>query len=556
MLENLIIENFAIIDQVDLTFEEGMSVLTGETGAGKSIIIDALAMLAGARANSTMIRRGAEKATLQAVFSYQADGELAHFLAEEDLLGDDHEVIIYREFNQKGRNNIRVNGTLVNLKTLSTLGTYLVDIQGQHDTQLLLNDQKHLPLLDSFAGQALTKVKQAYQGLYQDFRKVTQQIKSLESNQAEISQRLDLLKFQQEELATANLQAGEEDELLAQRNRLQNFKKISDSLESADRALNGEVGDGVLDRLAEIRQNLQEAASYDEAYQNLSQTISDAYYSAQEASRDLDERLSSLSFDEQELIKIDDRLQEIHRLERKYGATVDDVLAFQAKVEKDLSSMGADDLDLTQLEAKRQTLRAEIAKQADALHAVRAKAAEALEKDVNQQLADLLMPEARFEVRFERIEGYLPTGNDRIAFYVQTNRGEGMAPLVKIPSGGEAARLMLALKTVFIHQQEVATVVFDEIDTGVSGRVARAIALKMKAIAQKVQVLAITHLPQVAAAADHHYFIEKSIHDDRTVTSVQALDEAGRLDALARMLSGNEITEAALANARELRKNQ
>ncbi|WP_248719778.1 DNA repair protein RecN [Convivina intestini] len=555
MLAELIIENFAIIDKVDLKLDEGMTVLTGETGAGKSIIIDALSMLVGGRANSGMIRLGAQKAVLQAIFDLNhPDGQLLALLSSQGIAVDDAQLIISREFNLKGRNTIRINGMVVNLKTLAQVGRYLVDIQGQHDTQRLLDADEHLPLLDQYAGEELMQVKRQYQGIFKQFKQLNQQINDLKHNQQATNQRLDLLRFQQEELSQAALKAGEEDELLEQRAKLHNFKKIADSLQLAQEILNGNSEISLVDQLGTAKNAVDTASGFDGDYQNLNQTLTDSYYAMQEASRDLNERLDSLSFDENDLLAIDDRLQLIHQLERKYGNSVAEILAYQRQVEKELDDWDSSGLDLGQLTEKKAALKEQVQTSAQHLHQLRQAAGEQLAQEVNQQLADLLMNEALFEVHLTPIDGFLPSGNDQVSFHVRTNLGEAMGPLVKIASGGEASRLMLALKTALIAQEPVETVVFDEIDTGVSGRVAGAIASKMLAIAQRCQVLAITHLPQVAAAADHHYYIEKQAVAKRTITQVELLDEPGRQTALARMLSGDQITEAALENARALRQ--
>ncbi len=553
MLENLLIENFAIIEKVALQFDSGMSVLTGETGAGKSIIIDALMMLTGGRGSSDMIRHGSKKAVLQAVFSIPQNKSLINQLNEQGIEISDGELIIYRELKHNGRSLIRINGVVVSLKMLSSIGRQLVDIQGQNDTQQLLNSDEHLPLLDAYGGNELLVTKQAYQEIFNDFRSITQRIRRVQTSQQEITQRLDLLQFQQQELADADLQANEEEDLLDARGKLLNYKKIADRLQRAQLTLSGEDG-GAVDRLAESMQALQEIAEYDDNYADLASTIADSYYAAQEVSRDVDEQISDLTYDEAELVRIDERLQLIHSLERKYGTTVADVLIFKQKVDKELSMKDNDELDVEQLQVRQNNLRQVLRKQAIKLREVRQKVARELEQAINQQLNELLMVGAEFEVHFDQIEGFVSSGTDNVEFYVQTNVGEGMAPLVKIASGGETARLMLAIKTAFTKQQHIISIVFDEADTGVSGRVAQAIAKKMLTIAADSQVFAITHLPQVAAAATHHFLIAKVAENERTVTQVTPLDEIGRERAIAMMLSGENITKTALANARDLRR--
>lgn len=555
MLEQLTIQNFAIIDQVDLSFDDQLTVLTGETGAGKSIIIDALAMVTGGRASTEMIRKGADKAVLQAVFSLVGDraAGLREQLSAAGIELSDDQVVIYREFNHKGRSIVRINGVIVPLKVLSEFGSQLVEIQGQHDTSLLLNQDHHLDLLDQFAEADLSQAKDKYQQFFCRYRDITRQIDQLKNRRQDINQRLDLLSFQQEELKEANLQPGEEDQLLADRSKLANHKKIADALDQAQQALNPGLDGGAIDLLAAAHQSMTQAAAYDSDFENLAQSLSEAYYAAQDAGRDLDEAVSDLTFDEGALVEIDDRLQVIHNLKRKYGDSVDEILAFQQKVDRELADLDGGSFDLESLTKEKETIKGKIVAAAQALTQSRQTVAKKLEKAVNRELADLLMEQAYFEVQFTPVTGFLPSGADKVAFFVQTNQGEGTKPLEKAASGGEASRLMLALKTIFIAQHGLPTVVFDEIDTGVSGRVGSAIAKKMQTIAEKTQVMAITHLPQVAAAATHHFLIEKFNQNDRTVTQVKDLPENQRDEAIAMMLSGNQVTDAALANAKDLR---
>ncbi|MGR8830378.1 DNA repair protein RecN [Leuconostoc citreum] len=553
MLENLVIENFAIIEKIDLQFEDGMTVLTGETGAGKSIIIGALLLLTGGRASSEMVRHGSKKAILQAVFSITTNQSLLTLLNQHGIEADDGQMIIYRELNHNGRSVIRINGVLINLKTLSIIGQQLVDIQGQNDTQQLLNVDEHIHLLDAFGGDMLLQVKSAYQSEFLEFRAITQRIRKIQTSQQEMTQRLDLLQFQQQELMEADLSLNEENDLLDARGKLLNYKKIADRLQNTQFALNGEQT-GAIDLLAEAMHELQEIAAYDNTYAELAKTIADSYYTAQEVGRDVDEQIGALTYDESELLRIEERLQLIHGLERKYGTTVADVLAFQEKVNAELATLVDDSFNVDKLQVKQNSLRQSLRQKAMRLREVRQQVARQLEQDVNQQLSDLLMTGSEFAVHFEPIEGFISSGSDSVEFYVQTNVGEGMAPLVKIASGGETARLMLALKTTFAKQQHIISIVFDEADTGVSGRVAQAIAKKMLTIAADSQVFAITHLPQVAAAATHHFLIAKKTEHDRTITQVSSLDESGRERAIAMMLSGDKVSKTALANAKDLRR--
>lgn len=550
MLEQLLIENFAIIEKVDLRFERGMTVLTGETGAGKSIIIDALSMLTGARASSEMVRHGADKATLQAVFVIGENPRLRGILADNGIDLSDDELIIFREMTPSGRSSIRVNGVLVNLKTLALIGRYLVDIQGQHDMQQLLNADEHLVLLDNFGDDELAEKKAAYHDIYQKYTQLVARLRRIQTQKQDVAQKLDLLTFQRDELQNAALKPNEEDELLEARSKLSNFKKIADRLRAAESRLN-DAG-GAIDVLAETMQLLNDIATYDDNYATLAQNIAESYYTAQEVGRDLTVEQGALTYDEAELVAIDDRLALIHSLERKYGATVADVLAFQTQVEADLAVFEGDDTAIDSLLHEREQLGQQLKNAAQALHVARDQVARQLADDVNGQLADLLMTGAKFDVRLTPAPKFLASGHDQAAFFIQTNVGEGMAPLVKIASGGEAARVMLALKTTFATSQQIISIVFDEADTGVSGRVAQAMAKKMRTISANSQVLAITHLPQVAAHADHHFFIEKQTLAGRTTTTVKPVTDTQRAEAIALMLSGDTVTQTALENAQAL----
>ena len=553
MLQELTIDNLAIIKHLTLDFASQMTVLTGETGAGKSIIIDAVSLLTGGRGSQEFIRRGADKLSLQGQFTLPNDPAYLELL---DQLGIDHQdktLIIARDIYRGGRNIIRVNGHLINTGMLKQIGTGLVDIQGQNEHQRLMQPESHLGMLDQFAAKQVQPLLDAYQDHYQDYVQLKSAVNRKQQNEQQWAQRLDMLKYQVKEIEDANLQPHEEDSLTAERDRLEHFQQINNALQLAVTTFNDGEPTPVLDQVATVMNAVNEIAEFDDAYDALSKSLNDAYYALQDVANEASQQLDLLEFDDQRLTQIDQRLTLIGDLEHKYGDTVDDVLAYYQKIKKELATMTAaadSDSDLEQrLAESEQTL----AKLGNKLSQARQAAAHRLTKAVHQQLKELYMAKADFEVHFATgHEQFTPTGIDQVEFYIQTNPGETMGPLAKIASGGELSRVMLALKTIFAQNDGVTSIIFDEVDTGVSGRVAQAIADKIKVIAQHSQVLCISHLPQVAAVAQHHFLIKKRVHDKRTTTSVTVLNDQQRVDELARMLSGEKITQLTREHASEL----
>ena len=553
MLQELTIDNLAIIKHLTLDFASQMTVLTGETGAGKSIIIDAVGLLAGGRGSQEYIRRGEDKLSLQGQFAIPDDPAFNDLL---DSMGIDHEdgmLIISRDIHRNGRNIIRVNGELINTTMLRKIGAHLVDIQGQNEHQQLMQPETHLGMLDQFAGAAETPLLDAYQEHYRDYVKLKAAVNKKQANEQQWAQRLDMLRYQVKEISDANLKPNEEDELTSERDRLEHFQQINNALQQAVTTFN-EGENPVLDQIATVMDAINGIADFDDAYDQLSKSLNDAYYALQDVANEAGQQLDLLEFDDGRLAEIDQRLTTIGDLEHKYGDQVKDVLNYYAKIKKELDEMESTADSNSNLEERLKAAEEELRKIGKQLSQVRQKAAHELAKRVHQQLQELYMSKADFEVHFANhgTDQFTPTGIDEVEFYIRTNPGETMGPLAKIASGGELSRVMLALKTIFAQNEGVTSIIFDEVDTGVSGRVAQAIADKIKLIAAHSQVLCITHLPQVAAVAQHHFLIKKGVHDNRTTTRVTALSADQRVDELARMLSGEKITQLTREHAQEL----
>ena len=551
MLQELSVKNFAIISSLQLEFQMGMTVLTGETGAGKSIIIDAMGLLTGGRGSSDYIRQGANKCTLEGLFSMPKSQELKQLLEELGIETEEDSLVIQRDISASGKNVCRVNGRIVNITNLKRIGEYLVDIHGQNEHQELMQSERHIDMLDEFGGKKLLAVKEKYTRAYQEYRALEAKVRKRQKNEKEFAQRMDMLHFQSDEIASAQLVAGEEEQLLEERNKLNNFQKIADALTISYAALNGE-DDSSLDKIGTSMNELASIESLDSEYKTLSDTVQNAYYLLQEASGDLSRLIDGLELDEGRLNEVENRLELIRQMKRKYGDSIETILSYYEEITKELAE--ADFLeggtgDLEALLAEKQQAAHQ---QALTLRKERKRLAKELEQQILTELKELYLERTEFEVRFTELEHLQENGLDGVEFYITTNPGEPLKPLVRVASGGELSRVMLAMKTIFSQTQGITSIVFDEVDTGVSGRVAQAIADKIYQISENSQVLCITQLPQVAAVADEHYFIEKEIVAGRTETSVRILSEKERVNEIARMLAGSEITKLTIEHAQEL----
>lgn len=555
MLSSLTIKNFAIIDKIQIDFQPKMTVLTGETGAGKSIVIDALGLLAGGRGSADYIRKGKKKALLQALFILPKNAPAYRILDEVGISYDDNGLILQRELYRNGHNICRINGELVNLTNMRRVGETLIDIHGQNEHQELMRPDKHLSLLDSFANKQLRVLKDKYSESYQQYRKEKASLEKKEKNEKDWVQRLDMLQFQVQEIKTAQLQPEEEEQLAEEKEQLDNYQAIHDALENSYQLLSGEENDA-LGQVGSVMEQMQRVAEFSPDLGQISQRVTDAYYGLSDSVRDVSNQLATMEWDEERLDQIEHRLDDIHQLKRKYGNSISEILNYYQKIKSELKDMQQTDADSDEQKERVDELFKKSKQIARQLSSERKKSAVQLEKAVHKQLKALYMEKAVFSVKFlqgtdERLNS---EGLDQVEFYIQTNPGESMGPLARIASGGELSRVMLALKTIFAQRQGVTSIIFDEVDTGVSGRVAQAIAEKISLIAQSSQVLCITHLPQVAAVSDHHYLVTKHVQDGRTETRVERLRQSEKIEELARMLAGTEITDLARKHAAELLK--
>jgi DNA repair protein RecN (Recombination protein N) len=540
------IENIAVIERSEISFDQGFNILTGETGAGKSIVIDAISAILGERAYRDMIRTGASKASVQAVFSDVPS--LSWF--EENGVEYDTEVVIQREIHLDGKNICRVNGALVNVTVLRKLGAQLINIHGQHDSASLFDEDNHLVFLDSFAdNQSLLSDYQAKFAAVSDLRR---QIDRMQMNESEKLRKMETLRYQIEEISRANLIVGEDEELEQRRKLLQNAEKLSDGISEASECLYGsDDSDGATTLLSQAQRALGKLSRYTDAYQDLCSRVADLMYQVQDIAEEVRDCLSELSYSGDELEGIESRLDVIHKLRRKYGVTCKDILEYCEKAKKELDEIEFADEHLERLKGKLKKAEQEAWNAAMILRESRTTAAKKMSARILTELSQLDMPRVQFQCNFCQQE--LGTnGADSVAFYMSANAGEALKPMSKVASGGELARIMLAMKNVLAEKDQVNTLIFDEVDTGVSGRAAQRVAEKLKAVAAHKQVLCVTHLPQLAALADTHLLIAKEERQGRTYTTVTPLDREGRMRELARIIGGTNITEITLKSAEEM----
>ncbi|MBL6537494.1 DNA repair protein RecN [Streptococcus suis] len=549
MLLDISIKNFAIIEEVSLTFDKGMTVLTGETGAGKSIIIDAMNLMLGARATTDVIRHGCPKAEIEGLFSLEQSRALEQVLEEQGIEVTD-ELIIRREILQNGRSVSRINGQLVNLSVLKQVGQFLVDIHGQHDQEELMKAQHHIRLLDSFGDQAFWELKTAYQEAFESYRTMRKLVLEKQRNELEHKARIEMLEYQIAEIEAAELKAGEDRQLHQERDRLLNHKQIADTLTNAFVLLDNEDFSS-LSNLRSAMNDLQSLEEFDPDYKELSTNLTESYYVVEEVTKRLGDIIDDLDFDGNRLLQLEQRLDVIHSMTKKYGGDLAHVLDYLDKITEEYNLLTGRNQGEQDFEGQLKHLEKQLVSLADQLLVARQGLAKELEADIAQELKDLYMEKARFQVQFFKGK-FNREGNQTVEFYIATNPGEDLKPLVKVASGGELSRLMLAIKSALARKEGKTAIVFDEVDTGVSGRVAQAIAQKIYKIGQFGQVLAISHLPQVIAIADHQFFIEKVSDQEKTISRVRLLEMEERIEEIAKMLAGDTVSAAARAQAREL----
>ncbi|ENQ3078957.1 DNA repair protein RecN [Bacillus sp. WLY-B-L8] len=564
MLSELSIRNFAIIESLNISFQKGLTVLSGETGAGKSIIIDAISLLVGGRGSAEFVRYGTDKAEIEGLFYIEDEQHPCVMKAEElDIEIEDGMIILKRDISVNGKSVCRVNGKLVTLSTLKEIGKTLVDIHGQHETQDLMNEDRHLFMLDHFEGDHILVQLEKYQNGYREYEQLKKQLNSLTENEQQMAHRLDLIQFQHEEIRNADLKIDEEQNLLEERLKISNFEKIYKALGDSYRSLTEERSG--LDHVRNAMNQMESITDLDTAYQENYDAIANSYYLLEEVAYQLREKLDMMEYDPNRLDEIETRLNEIRMLKRKYGNTVEEILAYADEIEKEIFTIENKDVHIETTKKKLKEIEQLIVKEATLLSDMRHNLANRLTTAIHQELKELYMEKTKFEVMIKKKEGTIDdplvegapvkmtqVGYDNVEFYISTNPGEPLKPLSKVASGGELSRIILALKSIFSKHQGVASVIFDEVDTGVSGRVAQAIAEKIYRVSVNSQVLCITHLPQVASMADAHLFIRKQIANERTVTSVTVLSQNEKVTEIARMISGVEITDLTTEHAREL----
>ena len=546
MLSLMHIENIAVIECADISFDRGFNVLTGETGAGKSIVIDAISAILGQRAYRDMIRTGSNKASVRAVFTDVP--QLSWF--EENGVEYDPETIIQREIYLDGKNVCRVNGSLVTVSILNKLGIQLINIHGQHDSASLFDEANHLSFLDDFAANGA--LREAYLEKYQTVDKLRREINRISMDEGEKLRRMETLKYQIAEIEKAELEVGEDEELEARRKLLQNSEKIANGLNDAvENLYGGDDTDGAASLLATAERALARVSKFSTQIAELHEKVADLMYQVQDAAEIARDVQYELSYSADELDRIESRLDVIHKLRRKYGVTCADILAYLDKARQELDEIEFADDHVERLKKKLKSAEKEAWDAALTLRENRKKTAEKLSERILTELAQLDMPKVQFACQFTELE-LTALGADAVAFYMSANVGEALKPMSKVASGGELARIMLAMKNVLAEQDKVNTLIFDEVDTGVSGRAAQKVAEKLKSVARTKQVLCVTHLPQLAAMGDTHLLIAKGERDGRTYTTVTPLDLEGRKRELARIIGGTNITDITLKSAEEM----
>lgn len=555
MLKSLTVWNFALLEHVQVEFQPGLNILTGETGAGKSILIDSLGAVLGARMSADMVRSGCDWLRVEAVFSLEDESLGLHELLTQQAIDDsDKELIITRQLTRAGRSTALVNGCHVTLAVLRQIGAYLVDIHGQNENLALLKEENQFHLLDGYDPD-VSEALAAYECVYREWREKKKAYAEKQQASREYAQRLDMLHWQDKEISEANLRPGEDEQLEADIRKLSHAEKIVGSVEESYQLLEGGGGNGlgVLPALSQVKKDLEEIGRFDDALQNAQKMVEEAYISLQEASYELRDYGESVEFSPERLDQLQSRMDVIYRLCKKYGATLGDVLAHQAKVEQELSEIENYDEDIAALEKEIAVLEEKLGQKADALTKLRTAAANDLSSAIEEQLFALGMPKARFHIRVEQAEDYGANGHDDVAMFFSANPGEAEKPLQKVASGGELSRIALAIKTVASSRDSsVPSMVFDEIDTGIGGRTAQMVAERIALVAQYKQVLCITHLPQIACMADAHLYISKRTVEGTTATQIRPLSERERISEIARMASGADMTTASLDNAREM----
>ncbi|MHB8171981.1 MAG: DNA repair protein RecN [Thermincolia bacterium] len=555
MLKGLYITNLALVEKANLEFLPGLNILTGETGAGKSMIIDAVNLVLGGRGSTELIRAGAEKALVEGVFDIAEQENLKGKLEEAGLeLEEDGTLILSREISGAGKSTCRINGRVTPLSLLKELGQYLIDIHGQHDHQSLLKPEKHLVLLDNFGDMDFQGIQGGYRQLFRELRGIEAQLAELRLNEQEKARLLDLLAFQKEELDGAKVQPDEDSKLDEERNILASGEKLANlANEAYDTLYVGSVKDNpVLEGLGGVMNRLREIATIDNRIQELAETVENAYYQLEDVASQLLTYKEQIEFNPHRLDEVEERLNLLGRLKKKYGKSLEEVLAYREQIAAQLEDMRNSETIAGRLEGEIARLIPSVQEAGEQLGQQRRAMAARLEEAVSRELADLGMPKVSFQMAFRPLAQPLEQGLDEVEFLISPNPGEPLKPLAKIASGGEMARIMLAMKTILASVDGIPTLIFDEVDTGVGGRAAQGVGEKLAVVGSHRQVICVTHSPQVASFADAHYCIIKEVHGERTRTRVDLLEKDRRVEELARMLGGSEITGLTREHAGEM----
>ena len=538
MIGTLHIKNIGIIDEISIDLGEGFNVITGETGAGKSLIIDSLSIISGGRFSKEMIRKDQEYSFI----------ELNLFLPNNEK-SIDGSVIVSREIHINGKNSCKINGRLVTVNELKEFMSKVIDIHGQHENQLILNENEHIEYLDAFIKENITE-KDNYKNLYLEYKNIQKELKENYGDDKEKERKLDLLKYELNEIDATNLKIGEEEELEEQSKIMQNSEKLQNSLNNVDIELN----ENAVTAISNSIRSLEKIEDCGEHYQNKLSELKDIYYTVQELARDISYMKEDIYFDEEERSNIENRLDTIYSLKRKYGNSIKEILEYKDKIKKEIDEIENKDEYNKKLKEKLEKIKKEMLNIAKNIHQKRIEYAEKLSNAINKELEALEMKNAKFKVNVElnQDEKFNSNGLDKVTFLIQTNIGDEFKPLIKIASGGEMSRIMLAIKTVLSDVDKIPILVFDEIDTGISGKAAKAVGEKMKLISKKHQVICITHLATIAAKGDNNYYVSKNVKSEKTVTNIQKLLENEVIEEIAKLTSG-EITETSKKHAIELR---
>lgn len=552
MLQSLRVSNFALIEELEVTFDGGLNILTGETGAGKSILLGSIQTALGAKTSKDVIRNGAESAYVEIVFE-NCGKAVEEELERQEISFDDGSVTISRKVTSAGKSVSRINGETVNASAVKAVASLLLEIHGQQEHHSLLNREKHLEMVDRYAGETLWTQKEKVASLWQEYRKIRAELLQAREDATNKNRDCSYLEFAFREITDAAYKSGEEERLEKDFERLSHAKALAEGVATALAATvkgPGETADSLLD--SAIR-GLSKVSSFDSEAEQLLLQAEEIASLLSEFNRAADRYFEEISDCEEEYVTVSERLDLLNRLKSKYGKTMEEVLAYGQECEEKLARYADYDAYLERLEREYTTVECKLKEASEALSAMRKETAAELSGQIKQALSELNFLEVRFEIRIDRTE-YSANGIDTAEFYIATNPGEEIKPLIKVASGGELSRIMLALKSVFADRDEIPTLIFDEIDTGISGRTAQAVSEKMAAIATDRQLLCITHLPQIAAMADNHYLIEKATDGVKTITKIERLTEERSVEELARMLGGASITDAVLENAREMKK--